>query len=122
MGLIDEATRLHSRRILLLGLYLAHAALPDTVLRILKGDSSVTALGEQICTRMIAGAERPGKLARLRTTIKTIERRSDRLRFVLSLGLQPTAGDYAMVASRALCIRSTTSCARSVQRGRATGC
>jgi hypothetical protein len=100
-ALIDEATRLHSRRMLLLGLYLAHrlahAALPDTVLRILKGDSSVIALGEQICTRMLAGAELPGKLARLRTTIKTIERRSDRLRFVLSLGLQPTTGDCAMV-------------------------
>ncbi len=57
----------------------------------------MTALGEQICARMITGAELPGKLARLRMTLKTIERRSDRLRFVLSLGLQPTMGDYAMV-------------------------
>jgi hypothetical protein len=100
-ALIDEATRLHSRRILLLGLYLAHhlahAALPDTVLRILNGDSSVNALGEQICARMMSGAELPGKLAKLRMTLKTIERRSDRLRFVLSLGLQPTTGDYAIV-------------------------
>ena len=100
-ALIDEAARLHFKRMVLVGLLLAHrlthAPLPEDVLGTIEADSAVTALGQRIERRLLAQEEAPSGLERWKVTLGTIERRRDRLGVLLKLGLAPTAADYASV-------------------------
>jgi hypothetical protein len=98
-ALIEEAARLHFKRMVLLGLLLAHrlarAALPEDVLGVINKDSAVTALGEGISTRLLAQSGTPSELERWAVVLRTIERPRDRLQVLLSLVLLPTTSDHA---------------------------
>jgi hypothetical protein len=97
---IAEATRLRSCRMLLVGLYLVQRLigvnLPEAVLNYIFADAKAVAVGNQIADRLMACRE-PGPLNSWRVALAAIERPRDRIRFVVNLGLLPTAGDRAAV-------------------------
>ncbi len=97
--LIEEAARLRLRRIVLLGLSLAHrlagAALPEDILGIIRGHRVVCALREQISAQLLSRLEPPTELRKWMVVLRTLELPRDRLRLLLSLGLTPTGGDHA---------------------------
>jgi hypothetical protein len=99
-AILAEASRLRSYRMLLVGLYLVHrlmrVKLPEAVLKRIFGDSKAIVLGGRIADRLMAGRE-PGPLNSWQVALGAIERPRDRIRFVVNLGLLPTAGDRAAV-------------------------
>jgi hypothetical protein len=98
-ALIEEAERLHFKRMVVVGLLLAHrlarAPLPRDILGLIKEDPAANALGDRICERLLGRWEAPSELGRWIVALRTIERPRDRLRVLLSLGLLPTASDHA---------------------------
>jgi Uncharacterised nucleotidyltransferase len=99
-ALIEEATRLGCRRIVLVGLGLANrlarAALPEEVVATIAGDAHANALCTRIASRMLASeGEATTMFQSYRVAIGTIERPLYRIRFLSSLGLMPTGGDHA---------------------------
>ncbi len=97
---IDEAARRGCRRMLLVGLQLArklaHAPLPDAIVRAVETDSDLVAVAERLATRTLA-PQPPGAIGAWIAALSTIERRRDQLRFVTNLALMPTTGDWKML-------------------------
>jgi hypothetical protein len=90
-------------RILRLGLFLAHhllnAALPTTVMNAIAADTALDPLGREVVRSLAnAGFTEPGIRERSWFFLRTRERWSDRLRYVLRFAWTPTPGDWSFVA------------------------
>jgi hypothetical protein len=90
-------------RILRLGLFLAHhllnAALPPTVMNAIAADTALDPLGQEVVRSLAnAGFTEPGIRQRSWFFLRTRERWSDRLRYVLRFAWTPTPGDWSFVA------------------------
>ncbi len=98
VALIDEATRLRSRRMLLLGFSLAHqlagAPLKNQVWRIIDGDHAVCKLTEQISARLLTQLQYQSVVDRWISAASTLESRSEQLRMFALHILNPIADDY----------------------------
>lgn len=107
---LETATRLRVRRMLLLGLGLAHdllgAPVPQDVLQIARSDRPVVRLGAEVASRLRAGErewrEEPGDLDLFRLQLR--ERARDRWRFVLNRITTPSDPErWAAVAIGRYC-------------------
>lgn len=104
---IGRADRLGMRRMLLLGLNLAHdvlgAVLPDQLLHTVRADRSVRALAQQVQGRLFLERREdrgPFQLsgARIAFHLRVRERVRDKLRYALRLVLSPSVGDRTSLA------------------------
>ena len=100
--LLKIAEKMESRRVLLLGLYLAHelfeASLPDFVLRAATGDSQVPRLATQVLEQYDgASSARPGVWSRTSFRLRSRDRFWKGLRHTVRLGISPTESDREMV-------------------------
>jgi hypothetical protein len=99
VALINEATRLRFRRVVLLGFFLAHrlggTPLGNEVCRIIKRDLAMCKLTEQISARLLTQSQRQSAFDRWLVVASTLESRSARLRMFFTHTLNPTADDYA---------------------------
>ncbi len=99
---VEQARRLSSERMLLLGLFLAHellgAALPEGVLGMARADPAVASLAAQVYVWLWSGPpDCLGDLDGCLFHLRARERVQDRVRYCLLLGLTPTPGDWACV-------------------------
>lgn len=97
--LIDQAEVLRCRRVLFLGLFLAHDLLgtpiPKEILTGIQADFSVKSLSGQIQQRLFYNENVPvGSLERSLFYLKIIERFQDRSRYCLRMASHPTVVDW----------------------------
>jgi hypothetical protein len=102
MTMLDEATRLGSRRMFLTGILLAHELLdapvhPDIV-AIARRDRTVESLARRVASKLFSGAG-PGRsrFDPWAVPIRSIESTRARMRYVVRRMLAPTMGDYELV-------------------------
>ena len=98
-GLIDRAEVLGCRRVLLLGLFLAHdllaTPLPGEILKTIQDDSSIQALAVQVYERLYHYENGPAAtLQRSLFNLKVTERLQDRIRYCLRLAFHPGVVDW----------------------------
>jgi hypothetical protein len=97
-GLMARAAHLRRRRMLLLGLHLAHtllaAPLPEEVLASIAHDPAIPRLAADVCSSMSAcEAPQVGLMAQSRFVLGAMDSNRDRARYLWRLGFTPTAGD-----------------------------
>lgn len=95
---VEEARRLRGRRMVLLGLYLAHELLgaepPRRVLAMARSEAAVLSLANRIKRRLFAKPpDKPELFQPWLVPLRTIERARDRLRYCLDRALAPTVDD-----------------------------
>jgi hypothetical protein len=98
----EEAHRLGSERMLLLGLGLArdllHAPLPKDIWQKIQTDVAVKSLGAQVTRKLFLPPEKQsGGFESILFHLKARERMRDRVRYCLSLAIAPTFGDWDSV-------------------------
>jgi hypothetical protein len=99
---LKEAGKLHSTRILSLGLSLAHdllgASVPEGILQRLGGDPAIRPLASQVRERLFADrAEPPGLGETSLFFLRARDRLRDRVRHCLDLAMTPTLEDWESV-------------------------
>jgi Uncharacterised nucleotidyltransferase len=97
-----EARRLHGLRMTLLGLHLARrlmqVEIPEPIMRLAHADSEVEALAAQIIRDMfIAPDQKPKPANPEAIALRTMEQKSDRLRYWLYRSITPTMGDWTFL-------------------------
>jgi len=98
-GVIDRAERLGWRRILFLGLFLAHdllqTILPEEIWEKIRGDPSVQSLANQVREILFGDKNAPiGTLERSLFYLKMMERFQDRIGYCLRMAFHPTVVDW----------------------------
>jgi len=102
MAMLDEATALGSRRMLLTGVLLAHdligAPVQAEVVVIARRDRAVESLAKRVATQLFSGSG-PGRSRFDPWTVPlhSIESTRARMRYVVRRMLAPTMGDYELV-------------------------
>jgi hypothetical protein len=99
---MEQARRLGSERMLLLGLSLArsllHAPLPEEIQQRIHTDVAVKSLGAQVTRKLFLSPQRQtGGMKTVLFHVKTRERLRDRVRYCLSLAIAPTFGDWDFI-------------------------
>ncbi len=94
-----EARRLHGLRMTLLGLYLARrlmqVEIPEPIMRLAHADAEVEALAAQIIPDMFIAPDQKLEPANPEAiALRTMEQKSDRLRYWLYRSITPTMGDW----------------------------
>jgi Uncharacterised nucleotidyltransferase len=97
-----EAKRLHGLRMVLLGLCLARRLMrvevPEPILRLVHADAEVEAIAAQIIRDMfIAPDQKPEPANPEAVALRTMERKSDRLRYWVYRSITPTMGDWTFL-------------------------
>ena len=97
-----EARRLHGLRMMLLGVYLARslmqAEIPEPIMRLAYADSAVETLADQIIQSMfVARDQKPEPANPEALALRSMDRRSDRLRYWLYRSITPTMGDWTFL-------------------------
>jgi putative nucleotidyltransferase-like protein len=100
--MMAEATSLGGRRLLLLGLYLAHdllgAAVPDELISMARDDEVTVNIAGQVKRRMFDNAgERASVSQEWMVPIRAIESIRARVRYVAGRALSPTVDDWELV-------------------------
>ena len=98
-GLIDQAEVLGCRRVLLLGLFLAHdlltTPLPGEILKTIQADSSIQALAVRVREQLSHYENGPvGTLQRSLFNLKVTERLQDRIHYCLRSAFHPSVVDW----------------------------
>lgn len=99
---MDQACRLRSSRMLLLGLFLARdllgAALPEPLSKRVQADGSLVPLARQVCERIFQGSIDPRSVTETWIFhLKLRERWQDKTRYCFRYALVPTAGDWTFL-------------------------
>lgn len=101
-AMLDHATAVGARRMVLLGLWLAgellDVELPPAIQAGLRADSAVQRLGRQTRVRLLGGAPAPGWAEAAAYFLRARERLSDRLRYCALLATTPYVRDWALVS------------------------
>ena len=98
-GLIDRAEALGCRRVLFLGLFLAHdllaTPLPEEIVKSIRADSSVPSLAVRVHERLFRQENGPAAtLQRSLFNLKVTERLQDRIRYCLRSAFHPSVVDW----------------------------
>ena len=98
----DEARRLHGLRMTLLGLYITRrllgAKIPEPIMRLARADAQVEAIAAQVIPDMFVASDQKFESAdREAIALRTMERKSDRLRYWLYRSITPTMGDFTFL-------------------------
>ena len=98
-GLIDRAEVLGCRRVLLVGLFLAHdflaTPLPAEIIKTIRGDSSVRSLAVRVHERLFHYENGPAATLQCSLfNLKVTERLQDRIRYCLRLAFHPGVVDW----------------------------
>jgi hypothetical protein len=98
-AIIAEAERIGSRRMVVLGLYLAsqllQANVPESVLRHARADRDLRALACRVIDQMFADADdKTAASNQLAIALASMERRRDRIRYWAYRAVTPTMGDW----------------------------
>ena len=102
MTMLDEATRLGSRRMFLTGILLAHelvdAPVHADIVAIARRDRAVESLARRVAIQLFSGSG-PGRsrFDPWAVPLRSIENARGRLRYVVRRMLAPTMGDYELV-------------------------
>ena len=100
-SIVDEAGRLHSRRPLLLGVYLANAVLEaptnEALLAMARGDRVVISLAHAIMRRLFAGGTRSELFHEWYVPLAALESARQRIRYLADRALTPTIEDWELV-------------------------
>ena len=102
MAMLDEATKLGSRRMFLTGIYLAHelvgAPVPEDLVAIARNDRAVRALAGRVARLLFSGTG-PGHthFDPWAVPIRSIEGTRARIHYVVHRTLAPTMGDYELI-------------------------
>ena len=102
MDILDEATALGSRRMLLTGICLAHdlldAPIPADVVEIAHGDRAARALASRVASQLFSGsAHGRAGFDPWAVPLRSIEGMRARARYVVHRMLAPTMGDYELI-------------------------
>ena len=97
-----EAKRLHGLRMMLLGLYLSHhlmrVEIPKSIMRLADADAEIKALAAQLVRDMfIAADQKPEPANPEEIALRTMDRKSDRVRYWFYRSVTPTMGDWTFL-------------------------
>jgi Uncharacterised nucleotidyltransferase len=101
--LLEDATKLGSRRMVMLGLFLANdlleASIPEAILKMVQADPTVRYLGVELQSRLFLGPNvHRGLLETVRIHLQMRERMRDKLKYCFRLATTTTVNDWWLLS------------------------